>query len=578
VLLALLPGASGCTEAEKGVETGGDAGDSAVQGDSTAKGADSMDGESLAEGGARLSLSVTKMDFGVVPAGTESTQSLEICNTGDMVLNLTGFELTGSVGFQIAGSKQSEWAVDVGGTLLVPPADIRTVGPRECVPVQISYAPLSQCTASAALVIHSDDGTKPDGAIVTLLANQATPCMVVEPASVLFFAEKDGETKHMVVEISLPGCEGADAALELIGLDVVEGEQWFSVDFAKSGLVEPTLETPWVIPSGSSVKVYVAFDYDEQSSFDALGVPIPMVGRLRIENKAGELSVEVPISANHPDNPCPTPIITCAEGEQAIPQTVLHLDGSLSYSIGAVIEKYEWSVVQPPHSNSVFVPSDNYVSPTFVANVGGQYEFLLTVWDSDGVKSCMPARTEVVVTPEEAIYVELLWNTPADSDETDTGEGAGSDLDLHFAHPLASQPDVDRDGFPDPWFDPLYDCFVLNPAPAWGSPNPIIDDDPTLLRADADGAGPEIVALAIPENHVYRVGVHYRDDYGFGAAYATLRVYIYGVTVFELAEVLMVSGDMWDAATIEWPSGKVTQIVGADSPYKITPQYANPEF
>ncbi len=34
----------------------------------------------------------------------------------------------------------------------------------------------------------------------------------------------------------------------------------------------------------------------------------------------------------------------------------------------------------------------------------------------------------------------------------------------------------------------------------------------------------------------------------------------------------------WDVATLEWPSGKVTQVQGQGSPYKITSQYVNPYF
>ena len=49
--------------------------------------------------------------------------------------------------------------------------------------------------------------------------------------------------------------------------------------------------------------------------------------------------------------------------------------------------------------------------------------------------------------------------------------------------------------------------------------------------------------------------------------------------VFEVSEVKLQACDMWEVATVEWPSGKVklvTELNGAQ--YKITPAYTNPFF
>jgi len=116
---------------------------------------------------------------------------------------------------------------------------------------------------------------------------------------------------------------------------------------------------------------------------------------------------------------------------------------------------------------------------------------------------------------------------------------------------------VDKDGFPDPWFDNLFDCFWFNPNFNWGSYQADINDNPGFDRDDIDGAGPENMNLAILENVVYRVGMYYWNDHGYGPSYVMIRVYIYGVLVFEIKDVLMVDQDMWDAAMVEWPSGKV---------------------
>ena len=181
-----------------------------------------------------------------------------------------------------------------------------------------------------------------------------------------------------------------------------------------------------------------------------------------------------------------------------------------------------------------------------------------------------------MVIPDEAIHVELLWDTPNDSDQTNEGPQAGADLDLHFVHQYAGGPDLDGNGVADGWFDDPFDCFWHNPKPKWGSFDPAVNDDPGLDRDDTDGAGPENMNLDIPENNVtYRVGVHYWEDHGFGASYATVRIYLYGDLVYEMEDVKLLNRDMWEVATIDWPSGNVK---GIEEGFKIIPNYNNPFF
>jgi len=133
-------------------------------------------------------------------------------------------------------------------------------------------------------------------------------------------------------------------------------------------------------------------------------------------------------------------------------------------------------------------------------------------------------------------------------------------------------------GESDVWFDQPFDCFWYNAHPNWGSFDRKIDDDPGLDRADTDGAGPEILNLNQPENTTYRLGVHYFSDHEYGPSYATVRVYIKSKLVLEVSEVKLVHHDMWDVATIHWPSGEVALVEKPGGGYKITPNYQNPFF
>ncbi|MFH1531888.1 MAG: hypothetical protein ABIK09_14275, partial [Pseudomonadota bacterium] len=93
-----------------------------------------------------------------------------------------------------------------------------------------------------------------------------------------------------------------------------------------------------------------------------------------------------------------------------------------------------------------------------------------------------------------------------------------------------------------------------------------------------DGAGPENINLDIPESVTYRVGVHYWNDHGYGASYATIRVYINAFLVFEVADVALADKDMWEVCTVEWPSGAVQVVTDPTGQYKITPDYNDPFF
>ena len=282
-------------------------------------------------------------------------------------------------------------------------------------------------------------------------------------------------------------------------------------------------------------------------------------------------------SVDSPDV-CPVAVIHVGVGGQVIPQTMLHLDGEGSHSTAGPITHYEWEVEQPSLSASVFVPTASYPSPAFEANVVGKYVFKLNVWDACGHKSCVAAEEVVFVAPNQAIHIELLWTSPGDANPYDEGPTAGTDLDLHLAHPNAAQEDLDGDGAKDPWFDPTWDCFWFYPLQNWGSVSST-DDNPNLDRDDVDGNGPENMNLAVPEDgKTYRIGVNYWDDHGFGHAFATVRVYIYGTLAYEVTNVELAMHDLWWVATLDWPGGVVTTKLAPNGGYWIAHDYHHPLF
>ncbi|PIE19205.1 MAG: hypothetical protein CSA66_02860, partial [Proteobacteria bacterium] len=450
--------------------------------------------------------------------------------------------------------------------------------------VTVYFESDSPAPAEGELLIFSDDPTSgADGHAVSLVANKSGPCIQVSPRLVDFGGKLVGSETHIQIELQSCGTE----ALDVSDIQLVAGSSPdFALDFSALPAAwqgGPSAANPLSIPINESVAVDVVFVPDAVNPRDADNVPIPDQGTVTVASDAFESLVEVEVRGAGAEVECPTPRISVAEGEEVIPQTVLHLDGTGSYAPFGAIEDYRWRIIQPEGSASVMVPSYTDPQPVFEVNVVGSYVFQLDVSDefgsSSGSDECPTAEYTVLVQPDQAIHVELTWVTPGDADETDTGEGHGSDLDLHFAHQSANGPDLDGDGLPDPWFDDDWDAFWYNTEPNWGSFDPNAKDDPSLDRDDIDGAGPENLNLSAPEDGVtYAIGVHYWNDWGFGAADATVKVFHYADLVYDATLPAMERLDMWCVGKIHWPVPAVERCAAEGLPEAITPNYVNTFF
>jgi hypothetical protein len=261
---------------------------------------------------------------------------------------------------------------------------------------------------------------------------------------------------------------------------------------------------------------------------------------------------------------CAAPTATCVvRGSDAEPSNELSVrpldsldcTASVASDDDVDIVAYHWEVAEAPRgSTAVPTPADSSAMRFFV-DVSGRFLLTLRVVDERGCES-RPAEVSIVARPDEDLHIELTWSTPGDPDETDTGFGVGTDLDLHLLH---------RNGC---WEDPVWDCHFRNRSPNWGRPGNR-DDDPSMDIDDTDGAGPENINLNGPENGVtYLVGAHYYDDRGFGPSTATIRIYLYGDLVFERSRLMPRQDFWWVAAAVSFPSASVT---GVDEEYQGTP-------
>jgi len=533
----------------------------------------------------RIRVTPAVVDFGRVGANDVQTRTVIVRNQGAADLELTRFVFMGDDVFtfklgelSVVPSAATQAGVDFAAPVVV--------GPDASIDLTFEFAPLSDDAAGAKLVLFSNDPDAGDnGTLIELNGNQELPCLKVEPSQVDFGAVLPGNQQALPVEI----CSCGTTPLTVTGIAISDDQSGGAYSVLLDGLFEPGAEAvvspehPVVLNGNDCGTFNVVYAPSQLSPTGPDGAAIPDTATLTITNDSFYSSLAVPVRGVATEVICPTAVISVEEGEQVIPQTVLHLHGDQSYSPNGSITTYQWTVEQPAGSVSYLIPTGTFPNPIFEANIAGKYVFTLDVVDSTGVKSCYPARQEVYVVPDEAIHIELVWDTPGDPDPSDEGPAAGTDMDLHFAHPYASGPDIDGDGQADPWFNDPYDVFWFNKGPDWGSFDPSLDDDPGLDRDDTDGGGPENVNLNIPEGDVgypftYRVAVHYWDDKNFGESYATVRVYIYSTLAFEVGDVKMYASDLWEVCTVDWPSTKITLILDTNGGYRITPQYKNPLF
>lgn len=221
------------------------------------------------------------------------------------------------------------------------------------------------------------------------------------------------------------------------------------------------------------------------------------------------------------------------------PLDTAQFDGTASHDPdGGNIVGYEWEMIAKPSGSNAsiqLIDADGALVEFFV-DFAGDYTIQLTVTDDEGATGTTTFDFSAV--PWNAIHVELAWDIDV------------SDVDLHFVDQTSG-----GTFYQAPW-----DCYYGNTQPNWGSASDSTDN-PRLDIDDVDGYGPENINLDKPiDGHTYRVYVHYFSDDGLGPTNATVRIYLNGTLQYEGIKLLSATDKVWDVATVEWPSGSITEI------------------
>jgi hypothetical protein len=381
-----------------------------------------------------------------------------------------------------------------------------------------------------------------------------TACITMEPRTLNFGDVEVGETKELPAVIT----NDCEASIEVFNTQR-DGDTAFTVTSTLRGVEErASADTDSTLAPGDSISLKVLFNPGHRALAR---------GKIHID---ASVTLEPFELLGNPSGPClelgqPNLDVGC----QIIGTTTWRpLPLANCGLVPVKIETLQWA------SNSDEVFTVENVDLPIVLESGGSRDLsigyspitgpprITPLWDTGLLDVGTLGYSEshqVTVTGFgktfscEGLRAVLVWVTPGDPDPKDRGPEAGSDMDLHLLHPFG----VD-------FFDIPFDTYWYNANPQWGDIDEPIDD-PSLSLDDYDSLGPEKIVLPLPEEGLeYTLGVHYWSDHGFGPSSAQVQISIFGELVYESALVELVSGELWEVGTIQWPTGAVVPFTEAD--------------
>lgn len=286
-------------------------------------------------------------------------------------------------------------------------------------------------------------------------------CIAVNPEEIEFGGKKVGEQAVLPLEIG--ACGGKP--LQVFEIYVQQGSSPdFDLDLSLLDHT-PTQQEPLEILAGETVTIDVSFVPDVLNPLDDTGDFILDTGTVIIVNNSDQHEKAVGLSGVGVEIDSPTCVIECAEGNEVVSGTVLHLSGDGSYSPDGPIQKWEWDVEKPVGSESVFVPSYTSPNPTFEVDVVGVYTFFLTCYDQTNTPSCFPETHQVTVIPNGCPVVHpwltepQMWKCDLPAGTVCSWPAEGCDFGQKPDNPCTC---VDHSG--KLWFEcerPFHNCLPL---------------------------------------------------------------------------------------------------------------------
>jgi hypothetical protein len=235
------------------------------------------------------------------------------------------------------------------------------------------------------------------------------------------------------------------------------------------------------------------------------------------------------------------PVSDAGPDETIDPLVNVMLDGTASYDPNGLTPlTYRWTLKTKPSGSTASLFNNTSPKPTFFADLAGDYVFDLVVTNSAGVKDSTPDSVTITAKPQDGFYVQMSWDSTPD-------------IDLHLVNGSGAI------------FDSPNDCNYCNMNPSWGPAAG--KDDPSLDWDSIYGYGPETITIDDPATSSFTVMAHYYGEDGYDYCYstcpettATVTIFFWGVEQASYTFDLDDQGQVMEVATIEWPSGNITDL------------------
>lgn len=487
------------------------------------------------------------VSFERVGPGTTDSRVVMVQNIGHAALVISDILPSGHHTFSIAFPDPTAPADTDKDTDKWP----SVIEPGEAFPLRINFAPEDTEPAKAEIIFHSNDTNDPQYK-VDLIGNSGAPCIsLTDEDGIDFGPSFISRTSRRALTIT--NCSG--------GSDLIVSSIELSNN-ANGKFQVPAELLPADLPGGS-----LTIRPRESANFTLTYDPTDVVednGELLIRSDdPSKMVLKVPVSGEGSLTNCPTAVAEARiRGDVQYTQEVnarplQNIEFSALQSSGDSTLTYEWTMLaRPAGSQTRILPSTTIAEPELWLDLAGDYVVELVVRDAEGLASCEPSIVKIHSVPGAAIHVQLTWYAKG---VPHPAENRGTDLDLHYQHPLAQQE----------WNHPFYDIYWKNIAQNWGTAG-----SPSMATLDIDdqwGITTENVNHKNPVAGMsYKVGVHYFLDNGFGEAEATVRIYIEGQLKAEFRDKPMKHKYFWEIAGIQWPSGNILTIdkIGCGGTFK----------
>ncbi len=509
----------------------------------TSSGSESIDIQT-ADFGAEIFVDPSHVDFPQTPAGSEEWRVARIYNIGGGTLTVDDiFVSSGGDDFDIAFFEvdgSSDGFPDRANDSASPPTN--TLEPDgDPIHMRVVFSPEDEQPKHGEVLIQTNDGDH----TVNLSGNSGDACLEVSDGDGIEFGPAAiDNTTYMTV--TLRNCS-PEADLELSGISISDDDG--GVFSLQPGSEPGSLpDSPHVLSPGDVTTTVVGYSPTDE---------VENVGELLIESD-DSMNPEryIPITGNGVDAQCPiaeaSGSVGVAGGGQnpvfATNQDDIYLHGSDSHDPDGTSLDYEWSIITMPDGSMADVVSPFDADTQFEVDIVGHFQVELVVYDETGLRNCEPAIVEVDATPDEDIHIQLVWSAP-EVDATYGGPneatGVGTDLDIHYVNTQG----IDEWGASD-------SIYWQRTHQDWGNYG--------VARLDIDdllGVNPENINHSDPGmGGRYRVGVHYFNDNGWGAADATVRIY-FGTGLYDQWDRRLEQTDnFWYVGNIFWDANPTVEV------------------